>query len=232
MHKKQQKHQSFREEKAQDHCLENGGSFPHKGNLKDKDIHLSSGDKSHQVFTSEGIRPQKQNLGPNSFSYLQTSTPYMHIDFSPPSDQTKVGPKLSGVKSENKGFTSSYVSNQVQSVDRSHDPLFDTNTIKLGEEREKVHAQQGFQPSLTSNPKHMGLMGQSPICDPVSVMKEVHQYGNGPKNQSDIEGVNLGILAELGSSDVKDSSSMNSKLDEISQEASSFHQLQQVMEQV
>lgn len=227
LHNKQSKHDNHREERIKDQCLENGGSFHHTGNLQNDDIHLHSGDTSHQVLTSGGICAEKQNLGRDSFSYLHANS-CMQSNYCHSSDQTTTSPTVSSVRSEINDFASkesSYSSNQVHSVDSSHDPSFEATTIKLEDEKEKLHAQKGFQPPFTSNPEYVDLAVQSSICDPVSVRKQDHYYGSGLKNQSDVKGVSL-------AENVQESSSMNSGLDEFSLVATSFCQLQQVMEQL
>ncbi|KAK4378602.1 hypothetical protein RND71_000464 [Anisodus tanguticus] len=64
------------------------------------------------------------------------------------------------------------------------------------------------------------------------VKKLIHQSGVKVENNHDLEGVGMGIPAELGSSVVQECTSINSGLDEISEAAASFHQLQRVMEQL
>ncbi|KAK2982343.1 hypothetical protein RJ640_009040 [Escallonia rubra] len=233
--KKQPKHQNRSQGKRKDQCSANGDSFQH---LQSKDVILPSGDTSHQIFTSLGIRQQKQNLGLDSCGYLQPDTPYVYSDYCHPSDQTTISPALSGIKSENTGLTSlsskesSYASNQIQSLERSHDPSFDVTALTPNSKRGKLNHQQGLQSSFTSDTKHMNFVVPGSICDPVSVRTQVHHIGNEFGNQGDITGVSLGNAAELGCSNVEANSSMSSGLEEISLEATSFRQLQQVMEQL
>ncbi|KAM7474873.1 hypothetical protein LguiB_022116 [Lonicera macranthoides] len=176
-------------------------------------------------FDSRGLRLKNENLRPNSSDYIQTNIPYMHSDYSLPLDQTTVSPTLSGFTSENSGPTS------LSPKGYSHDPLFEATTIKLDDKRKKQHARQGFQHSFTSNPKHVDSVLQSSICDPVSVQKEIQHCGNKFQNRSDV-GVGVGSQAELCSPNAQESSSMNSRPDEISLEATSFSHLQEVMEQL
>ncbi|XP_059313719.1 protein LNK1-like isoform X3 [Lycium ferocissimum] len=64
------------------------------------------------------------------------------------------------------------------------------------------------------------------------VEKLLLQSGVKVENNRDLEGVGMGTPAELGSSVVQECTSIDSRLDEISEEAASFHQLQRVMEQL
>uniref|UniRef100_A0A5B6Z960 Protein LNK1 n=1 Tax=Davidia involucrata TaxID=16924 RepID=A0A5B6Z960_DAVIN len=237
LHKKQSKHVNQSEGKRKGRCLENCGSFHHISDPQFKDIKLPSGDSSHQVFPSPNIPQQTQNMGSDSFGFLQTHIPYMHSDYRYHSDQIPVSPTLSGIKSENNGLTShspkesSYASNQVQSMESSHDRSFEAPAITMDKKREKPHLRQGFQPSFTSNRKHVDLVVPAAICDPVSCRKQVHHSENKVEIYSEVEGVSMGI-PELDSSNVQERSSMSSGLDEISLETTSFRQLQHVMEQL
>ncbi|KAK6156852.1 hypothetical protein DH2020_011100 [Rehmannia glutinosa] len=130
---------------------------------------------------------------------------------SPLSDLTSVNPTPSGVKSETNDLTSptprdsSHASNRLQSLESSHDPPFPVAAPAVIGKREKQHNHQG---------------------------KQVHYSGDKSENHSDTEGVSLVIPAELGSSHIQENSTMSSGMDDISQEAASFHQLQLVMEQL
>ncbi|KAJ8562854.1 hypothetical protein K7X08_031306 [Anisodus acutangulus] len=62
------------------------------------------------------------------------------------------------------------------------------------------------------------------------VGKILHHSGIKHENNRDLGSVSTGIPAELGSSIVKESSCISFGLNEISEEAKSFHQLQRVME--
>lgn len=103
--------------------------------------------------------------------------------------------------------------------------------ISISSELSGVKSENNPYPSdMKNNQKDMSLAVQAQIGDPVLVTKEVQQFGCGQINQSNTEEE---ILGELGSSsNVQESSSMHTKFDENSSEASSFYQLQQVMEQV
>ncbi|KAK9286856.1 hypothetical protein L1049_015262 [Liquidambar formosana] len=239
LHEKQSKQQNQSEGKRKDCNLENGGSFHRSGTRKQSsDVKLPFGDSSCQVLSAPGIRQQKQNVGPDSLSYLQTHIPHTQLDYSHTSDQISFSTTLSSVKSENNGQPSfctkdsSYASNQVRSVESSHDPSFEAPAITMDEKREKLYRQQGLQASFTRNSKCDDLVVQAAFCDSVSIQKKVHPSENEVEGHSEVEGVSIEIPAELDSSNVQESSCMSSVLDEISIEATSFCQLQHVMEQL
>ncbi|KAK9287223.1 hypothetical protein L1049_015636 [Liquidambar formosana] len=102
----------------------------------------------------------------------------------------------------------------------------------MDEKREKLYRQQGLQASFTRNSKCDDLVVQAAFCDSVSIQKKVHPSENEVEGHSEVEGVSIEIPAELDSSNVQESSCMSSVLDEISIEATSFCQLQHVMEQL
>ncbi|XP_022895548.1 protein LNK1-like [Olea europaea var. sylvestris] len=78
----------------------------------------------------------------------------------------------------------------------------------------------------------MGQDSYHAACDSVSLEKQVHLSGDKQDNHCDVEGVRIGTPAELCSSDVQESLSTSSDLDDISAEAVSFHQLHHVTEQL
>lgn len=226
--KKQQRH---KEGKRKDERFENGVSLRHINDLQKKGIHLPSGETSQKGCTSIGVQQQKQNFGPGYFDYLSNNVSYVQSDYYQPSGQTTVSSTLSGIKSENNAqiaFSqkdSSHASNSMLPMEHSHNLSFVVTDIAPEEMRGKLCHQQGFQLSSDSNSKHVDLIS---FCNPVS-----EQKGKEFENHSDIEGVSVGVLADLGGpSDVQESCSIDSGLNEFSLEATSFRQLQQVMEQL
>lgn len=237
MEQKQLEHHNKSEGKRR--FMENGGSVNHyvsQNQLADKK-HLF-GDSSYQVFSSSGLRQRKQNLAPDSLSYMQTHIPYAHLDYSHPSDKISVCPTPSGIKSDNNSHMSpspkesSYASNQVQSVESSHCPPFDASSVTTNEKREKPLHCQGVQVPLTGNFKHENMENAMAFGNALPVQKQVHQSEQETEGHSDFEGVSIRVPAELDSLNAQESSCMSSVLDEISLEATSFRQLQQVMEKL
>lgn len=151
----------------------------------------------------------KQALRPYSSDYMQTHISNVHSDYSLQSYQTTINPAISGFTSENEAPTS-------LSPKASHDSLLEANAYKLDDKRKKQSARKGFQQCFTRNStKQVDSVIQSSMYDPVSVQNEIQHCGN-----------------QLQSPNLKESSSMNFRPEEISLEATSFSQLQQVMEQV
>ncbi|CAI9765362.1 unnamed protein product [Fraxinus pennsylvanica] len=212
-HKKQSKQQNQSQRKRKEQCTGNV-CFNYVSNLPSEVRHLPSGATSHGTFQSMAIQHPQKALIPESCDYLQNAFPYVHSDSSSLSDKTSV-------HTNNLAFLSprepSYASSQVQFVENSRDPSFQVATIAGSEKREKLDSHQG---------------SQSSILDPVSIEKKDHRSGDKFENYSDVDGVSMVIPAELCSSNIQESLSMNSSLDDISIEAASFQQLQLVMEQL
>ncbi|PQQ01075.1 protein LNK1 isoform X2 [Prunus yedoensis var. nudiflora] len=198
--KEQPKHHKQPEGERIDRYVENGGSFPHYSDLNQfQNANHPYADSSCQVYSTPAIHQHKQKTVTDSVRYMQKNIPYMHLDYSHPSDQTSVCPTVSGTQSDNNVHPSpslketSYASNKVLSMESSCETY----------------------------------------CDPVSVQKKVQQSANETEGHSDVEGgASIGMQAEFDSSDLQESSCLSSVLDEISLEATSFRQLQQVTEQL
>lgn len=222
--------------------MENGSSVNHyvsQDQPADKK-HLF-GDSSSQVFSPSGLWQRKQNLAPDSLSYMQSHNPYLHLDYSHPSDKISVCPTPPGIKSDNNSNMSpspkesSYASNQVQSVESSRGPPFtpfEAPSVTTNEKREKPSHCQGVQVPFTRNFKHENMVNAMEFDNALPVQKQVHKTEQETKGHSDVEGVSIRVPAELDSFNAQESSCVSSVLDEISLEATSFRQLQQVMEKV
>ncbi|XVF67198.1 hypothetical protein PTKIN_Ptkin10aG0101200 [Pterospermum kingtungense] len=234
--KKQLKQLSASGDRKDQH-LENGFSFHQYGNIKHfADVKHPFSDSSCQLFTPSGLRQHKQNIGDDSVSYIQANVPYMHLSYSSPSDQISMCQTLSGTKSENVGHPSStnessYASNQLQSIEGSLGSSFKAPALIMNEKRGKLYHQQDTKAPLKRNIKHSKMGSQMAFCDPVTVQKQVRQSEQ-DEGTSEAEGVSVGNPAELDSSNAPESSSVSSVLDEVSLEATSFRQLQQVMEKL
>lgn len=228
--KRQARHNNRFEGRRKDSDIENG-SFPLDVNMKHfADTKHSSGDSSHQVLPLPGIQQHKQIIGSNSLNYMQTHIPLIHIDYSHSSDQISTCPTQSSVKSENNSYPSpspkesSHASNHVRSIESANGPDFEAPAITTNENEENLYHCQ--EPSSGMNLKPANMAGPAEFYGPVSAKKVARQ------SEYDIKGVGTGIPAELDSSNAQESSCMSSVLDGISLEATSFRQLQQVMEQV
>ncbi|KAH1040293.1 hypothetical protein J1N35_042036 [Gossypium stocksii] len=232
-HSKQ--HRASGEQK--DQHLENGGSFTQYGNIKHfADAKHPFSDSSCQLFSSLDVQRSKLNIGPDSVNYRQTNIPYMHRSYSDSLDQVSSCPTVSSAKSENNCQSSSknesfYASNQVHSIESSHGPLFEAPAIITNEKRGKLHRQQDTQIPLNRNVKQAKTDTRMAFCDPVTIQKQVCQSEQ-DEGHSEVEGISVGNPAELDSSNVRESSCVVSPFDEVSLEATSFQQLQQVMEKL
>ncbi|TYJ40519.1 hypothetical protein E1A91_A04G146100v1 [Gossypium mustelinum] len=220
-----------------DQHLENGGSFTQYDNIKQfADAKHPFSNSSCQLFFSLDVQRSKLNDGPDSVNYRQTNIPYMHLSYSGSLDQVSICPTVSSAKSENNGQSSSknessYASNQVHSIESSHGPLFEASAIITNEKRGKLHCQQDTQIPHNRNVKQAKTDTRMAFCDPVTIQKQVCMSEQ-DEGHSEVEGVSVGNPAELDSSNVRESSCVVSPFDEVSLEATSFRQLQQVMEKL
>ncbi|CAI9770083.1 unnamed protein product [Fraxinus pennsylvanica] len=219
-HKQQSKQQNRSQRKRKEQCTGNG-CFYYVCNLPNEVRHLPSGDTSDETLQSMASQHQQKALVPDSCDYPQNTFPYVHLDSSHLPDKTLVHAPSSAIRSEHDdlAFLSprepSYASSQF--VQNSGDPSFQVAATAGCVKKERLDNHQG---------------SQSTILDPISLEKRVHRSGDKFENQSDVDGVSMVIPAEFCSSNIQESSSMNSDLDDISIEAASFEHLQLVMEQL
>lgn len=203
--------------------------------LLDEAVQPPSRVKSHQAFPCQ--QQPKHVLAPDSCNYLQNHLSYVHPDNSPSSDLTSVNPTSSAVKTETNELTSpstrdsSHASDLLPSMDGSLDlPLPLTAPTGPGK-GEKLHIRHGSRSPVDSNMNSANMVVQATSSDPGSMTEEAHYARIKSENQSGIVEVCHFIPAELGSSNVQESST-SSSMDDVSLEAASFRQLQLVMEQV
>ncbi|XP_022725218.1 protein LNK1-like isoform X2 [Durio zibethinus] len=225
-------HVSNKESESKDDLTPNEQITPQKRHSKQL---RASGERKDQHLEN-GLQLQKQNIGPDSVSYVKTDIPYMHLSYSSHSDQISICPTLSGAKSENNGHPSSknessYASNQVQSIESSCAPSLEALAIISNEKGGKLYHQQETLAPLNTNVKHAKKESQMAFCDPFIDQKQV-RLSEQDEDHSEVEGVSVGYPAELDSSNAQESCCVSSVLDEVSQEATSFRQLQHVMEKL
>ncbi|CAN4107994.1 unnamed protein product [Withania somnifera] len=163
---------------------------------------LPSGASSTQLNFASTGVLQHKLAQDPGFGYLDGSFSYMHSDYCH-SDGSALHPTLPILKYESNG-----------PVSLSPKDSYASNQVQSMEGSPDPSFQVA---SMTRNEK---------------VEKLFHQSGVKVENNRDFEGVGKRIPIELGSSVVQECSSINSGLDEISEEAASFHQLQRVMEQL
>lgn len=163
---------------------------------------LPSGAASTQVNFTSAGVLQQKQAEVPGFGYLGDSFSYMHSDYGH-SDGSALHPTLPILKYESNGLMS-----------LSPKDSYASNQVE----------------SMEGSPDPSFQVGA--VLRNEKVEKLFHQSGVKVENNRDLEGVGMGIPAELGSSLIQECSSINSGLDEISEEAASFHQLQRVMEQL
>ncbi|KAJ8529878.1 hypothetical protein K7X08_036713 [Anisodus acutangulus] len=163
---------------------------------------LPSGAASTQVNFTSAGVLQQKQAQVPDFGYLGGSFSYMHSDYGQ-SDGSALHPTLPILKYESNGLMS-----------LSPKDSYASNQVQSMEGSPDPSFQVA---AMTGNEK---------------VEKLIHQSGVKVENNRDLEGVVMGIPAELGSSAVQECTSINSGLDEMSEAAASFHQLQRVMEQL
>ncbi|GAA0142223.1 hypothetical protein LIER_03171 [Lithospermum erythrorhizon] len=167
---------------------------------------------------------------PHSLGYLESDITFMSSEYSFASDQNSQHPAQSGIKTENSGPTSvspndSYTSNQMQAKDHEASSLH-VVSLAASENGECMDRPKKLLASSTGIPKSMDFSAQVFMPTIISDEKPIHYSGKSHSN-----GVNLGSHQELDFSAAQDSS-MSSGLHDISIEATSFRQLQFVMEQM
>ncbi|KAG9140658.1 hypothetical protein Leryth_006856 [Lithospermum erythrorhizon] len=168
----------------------------------------------------------------HSFGYLHSDTTFMSSDFSFPSDQCSPHPAQSVIKSDNSHLTSvtpkdSYSLNKMQAMDHQPSSL-QVLSFAVGEKGEPKNQPKKCQASSDCFPKNIDFNAQTSMSATISNEKQTAIHYSG---KSRIDGLSKEVHQELGSSVAQDSS-MSSGLDDISIEATSFHQLQLVMEQL
>lgn len=163
---------------------------------------LPSGAASTQVNFASAGVLQQKQTHDPDFGYLDGSFSYMHSDYGH-SDGNALHPTLPILKYESTGL-----------VSLSPKDSYASNQVQSMEGSPDPSFQVA---TMTRNE---------------NVEKLFHQSGVKVENNRDFEGVGIRMPSELGSSIVQECTSINSGLDEISEEAASFHQLQRVMEQL
>ncbi|KAK8568352.1 hypothetical protein V6N13_106275 [Hibiscus sabdariffa] len=209
--------------------LKNGGSYLQYGNFKQfVEVKHPSSDVSCQLFSPPDLQWHKQNVGPDSVSYVQSNVPFMHLNYSSPLNQLSRCPTLTSSKSEKNGHPS-LTNGSAQSIDCGHS--FEVPDIIMNEKRGKLFHQQDTQAPLNRIVDQARVERQIAFSDPVTAQKQVCQSER-DEGHSEVEGFSVGKQVELGSSNGQESSCVSSMLDEVSLEATSFRQLQQVMEKL
>lgn len=236
MHKRKPKHRNRSEAKRTYKHHGNGGFFDQYDNLSQySDLKYPHGDLTSQDCSDTSIQ-HKQSAKLEIISYMQTDLPHMHLDYSRPRDQTSICPTLSGIKTEKSYCTlkePSYASNQILFMQSTRGTLNTLNEAPAATSgmRGKLY-NKDVPPSLTQNFDNEAIRIPMEYFGAVSDQKKTQKLENESEGHSDVEGVGINVSAKLDSSIFQESSCMSSVADDISQEAHSFRQLQQVLDKV
>ncbi|GMH16387.1 hypothetical protein Nepgr_018228 [Nepenthes gracilis] len=207
--------------------LENYDSFLPNDNKKQSGVLRHPFGNSKNQSSSLGTPQQRQRLHHNG---LQAEICFANSNFGHQSNQVSASRDLFGNKSEDTSHPSKsrmdslYTSNHMQSAESSHDISFQTPAVAGDKKKGPCHHHK-----LSSHPEK--FMVQTEYYDSVSLQKQANNFEGEVEGHSEVTGSGTGIQSELDSSYVQESC-MSSGLDEISLEASSFHQFLHVMEQL
>ncbi|KAK8558778.1 hypothetical protein V6N13_098416 [Hibiscus sabdariffa] len=168
------------------------------------DCHLQNGDSYHQYGNIKQLAEVKNH--PSSDASCQLFSPLDLLQH-----KQNIGP------------------DSAQSINCGHS--FEVPDIIMNEKRGKLYHQQDTQAPLNRIVNQARVERQIAFYDPVTAQKQVTQSEQ-DEGHSEVEGFNVGKQAELGSSNGQESSCVSSMLDQVSLEATSFRQLQQVMEKL
>lgn len=215
----QSKNEKPSEGKIKEHSLGNGNSFLHVGNLKQE----SDTGQSLHFQCSLWAETQQQDVAPQAC--LRTPDPLINSNTVHPSSQVLARPRSSKIKSTDSRLPSlSPRESSYASTESSHDVSFQHRADFQNKTKEKLR--------LSRRTDKSNSVVQRADSDSISAQKQVPNFGNEVQGQSEVSGSDIGIPGELDSSNIQESSCMSSVLDEISIEATSFRQLQQVLEQL
>ncbi|KAK7319419.1 hypothetical protein RJT34_04140 [Clitoria ternatea] len=215
--------------------LQNGDSdHPYAHVEQYANLKQSLGVSSSGVTSQDSIHKHRPNMNCDSLGHVEMQTHLMHPDYSHTSNYTSVLPTLSGSRSENGGHLSpsfkesSYASN----MENSHGLPFEDCSLKTTNDKgENLYIHNDAQ-LLNGGFKSENMENPVPFRNPGSAQKVEQQLENDKEDHSELGRVSIGFSHEIDSSNVQDTSSMSSALDETSHEATSFRQLQQVMQQM
>ncbi|GER55521.1 dentin sialophospho protein [Striga asiatica] len=162
---------------------------------------------------------------------VQLPPSYVHSNNSPSSDLTSINPAPSSVKSETHGLISPRNPSHA-SIQLHTDPKFSMAAPVMAGKTEKLHNRQGKLSSAFGSLENANAAVPVSIAEPGFTGKQVQYSGDKSEKHGDPGGASLLIPAELGSSHIQERSTMNSGVDDVSQEAVSFRQLKLVMKQL
>ncbi|CAH2043564.1 unnamed protein product [Thlaspi arvense] len=175
---------------------------------------------SENSFTLQHGMDTNQYYSPSAFQ--QPGVPYSHFNCEQQlSDPVSACESKSGIKSENNPNPSSvsnesYTSNQAQSVESLQGPTVDDRCRKGFEKRVHLKHGQDMPPSFAASSRKSSKKNPVVFPDAAPIQKSDHTKA----------------AAELETSNRQESSCVSSVVDDISLEATSLRQLQQVVDQL
>ncbi|WOH04930.1 hypothetical protein DCAR_0624342 [Daucus carota subsp. sativus] len=218
-----------REGSKNDRHVEDGDTLRYPSDLGIEGRYLSSEDTSHNGHTTICVKQHKENLGPGTSHHLLANISCIQSDCHRPSDQTTISPSLSETRLENNTATSlppkgsSLSFEGLQDKDSSQD--LSSMIIDVAPDgRDNPSLNQGLPASFNSNAENIDVAS---ICNPFPVQASIEL-----EKHNDIEGASNGFPAKVGPWYVQDSPTVDAGFNEASLEATSFRQLQLVMEQL
>ena len=224
-HVSKPKNQKTSEGKRKEHPTDSGASLVHFDDVKQAvksnqshNFQCSFSSENQQQATYLGNSVRMSNLLVNSNNGLSSN---------------QVLPSLASSinKSEDSGIPSislkdsSYASGKIQSLDSAHECSIKNPSVTRNTEMDRHH-----QRRVSGNPDKSKFMVPTVDTDPLCPQK-FSDFGNEVEGQSEFDG-DIDIATELDSSNIQESSCISTVLDEVSIDASSFQQLQDVMEKV
>lgn len=168
----------------------------------------------------------------HSVGYLHSDTTSMSSNYSLPSEENSLHPARSAIKSENS--CPAFVSPKDSCTLDHMQPMYSVSQASSlqgiscaeDEKGELINRLKNNHSSSNDIPKNMGIGAQASKSATIPTEKPTYYSGN-----SRSDGVNIKIHQGSGFSVARDTS-VSSGLDNMSIEATSFHQLQLVMEQL
>lgn len=189
-------------------------------------------------YASQIFSQRRQLWEANSSRSLRAYVPYGHHEYGHPSHQFSITSAVSSIKSETKNYPVSRkvlehgASNNVPPVEMSTNPPSKLSTV-TPEEKVKTLRSQQVRATMSNEHQHDQFMSDAVFTDQAPVQKQLHQFQNEVGGDSELEEAGMEFVATEIDSTIQESSCMSSVLsNEISLEATSFRQLQDVMEQV
>ncbi|XP_061350382.1 protein LNK1 [Gastrolobium bilobum] len=213
--------------------LKNGDSdHPYAQVEQYANLKESFGASSSGVTSQDSIHIHRPKMDSGSLGCIQIESPLMHPDNSHTSNYTSLLPTLSGSRSEHDGHPSPFKdSSYASNVENSYGHPLESADLQTNDKRENSYLcrdaqllSRGFNSENMASPMPFHSLGPA--------QKVAPEFENENEGYGEVGGVSIGFSQEIDSSNVQEGSSMSSALDEISLEATSFRQLQQVTDQL